>query len=59
MKEGGVSIVEEGPDVGTRLTYCSIWSAHQEEIQLLKKRPEDEQYFTRVRCEVEFMSGQH
>ena len=37
MKKGGVSIVEEGPDTGTGLTYCSIRSVHKEEIQLLKE----------------------
>ena len=37
MKKGGVSAVEEGPNTGIRLNYCSIRSVHQEEIQLLKK----------------------
>ena len=37
MKKGGESVVEVGPDAGTGLTYCSVQSVHQEEIQLLKK----------------------
>ena len=37
MKKGGVSVVEEGPDVGTGLTYCSVRSIQKEEIQLLKE----------------------
>ena len=37
MKKGGVSTVEEGPDVGTGLTWCSVQSVHKEEIQLLKE----------------------
>ena len=37
MKKGEVSIVEEGPEVGIGLTYCSVRSVHKEEIQLLKE----------------------
>ena len=36
-KKGGVSAIEVGLNVGTGLSYCTIRSVHQEEIQLLKK----------------------
>ena len=36
-KKRGVSVVEVGTGAGIGLTYCSVWSVHQEEIQLLKK----------------------
>ena len=36
-KKGGVSVVKEGPDVGTGLTCCSVRSVQKEEIQLLKE----------------------
>ena len=32
-KKGGVNAAEEGPDIGTWHTHCSVWSIDQKEIQ--------------------------